>query len=387
MKVIQTYSADIGMEMELEKHNYEENTLDVRKYIENNKEQNIRANKKEWVEKQLHEQYPRAVQEHLRAKDQTYGWLRKEELKVNDANVELTATCGIPKETWDKLLSVYEQSSGQRVDRLKKQFFTMEKSLSKDVATHIARLQKTFHELNDELRRIAKTKLPDLLLFVITHGIINVDMFIRGKWMKNHLKNVWCVPDIGRNLFSVGQTIEKEYHFKADQDGCSLLKDSIVKVAGEPIHGDVCRPMQKDSVGGGRYFLCLKNDYSRYRRVLFLNSKAEVVNCLKTFLNEADAAGHTIKEFLCDGSREFNNKDVRSVLESKGTNLRVVMPYTPEQNDCVERENCTLVESARTMIHAKKLPIKLWSEAINTATYVINRTGPSTVKDKTPIKM
>lgn len=144
--------------------------------------------------------------------------------------------------------------------------------------------------------------------------------------------------------------------------------------------------MQEDSVGGAKYFLCLKDDYSRYRRVFFLKSKVEVVNCLKTFLNEADVAGHTIKEFLCDGGKGFNNKDVRSVLESKGINLRVVMPYT-EQNGCAERENRTLVESARTMIHAKKLPIKLWAEAVNTAAYVINRTGLSTVKDKTPMDM
>ncbi|KAF2892081.1 hypothetical protein ILUMI_14092 [Ignelater luminosus] len=88
---------------------------------------------------------------------------------------------------------------------------------------------------------------------------------------------------------------------------------------------------------GAKSLLCLKDDYSRYRRVFFLKSKAEMVDCVKAFLNEADAAGYTIKKFLCDGGKTFNNTDVRSVLESKGINLRVVMPYTPEQNSCVER--------------------------------------------------
>ncbi|KAJ8945178.1 hypothetical protein NQ314_009310 [Rhamnusium bicolor] len=37
---------------------------------------------------------------------------------LNDAIVDLTASCGIAKALWDKLFSVDEQSSGQRVDRL-----------------------------------------------------------------------------------------------------------------------------------------------------------------------------------------------------------------------------------------------------------------------------
>lgn len=102
---------------------------------------------------------------------------------MNNANVELTATCTTSKETWNKLLSVYEQSSGQRVDRLMEQLFTMEKSPSEDIATHIARLQKNFHELNDELKRIAKTELPDLLLMSRIMSTLPADYF--------EFKSVW----------------------------------------------------------------------------------------------------------------------------------------------------------------------------------------------------
>ncbi|GFQ67255.1 retrovirus-related Pol polyprotein from transposon TNT 1-94 [Trichonephila clavata] len=65
---------------------------------------------------------------------------------------------------WGKLLSVYKQSSGQRVNRLMAKFFRSEKELEEDIANHIAKLQRNFSELNDELRRVAKTTLPDLLL-------------------------------------------------------------------------------------------------------------------------------------------------------------------------------------------------------------------------------
>lgn len=65
----------------------------------------------------------------------------------------------------------------------------------------------------------------------------------------------------------------------------------------------------------------------------------------------------------------------------------MAMPYTPEQNGTAERENRTLVESERSMLHAKDLPLKLWAEAVNTAAYILNRTGPTSVNEKTPFEL
>lgn len=63
------------------------------------------------------------------------------------------------------------------------------------------------------------------------------------------------------------------------------------------------------------------------------------------------------------------------------------MLYTPEQNGAAERENRILVESGRIMIHTKGLPIKRWAEAVNTAVYVLNRSGPTPVKQKSPLEL
>lgn len=107
-----------------------------------------------------------------------------------------------------------------------------------------------------------------------------------------------------------------------------------------------------------------------------------MAGCLLTFLNETSVAEHVVKELLCDGGKEFDNTEVKKILESKGINFCKSMPYTPEQNGAAERENRILVESGRTMIHTKSLPIKLWAEAINTAAYVLNRTGPTSSEAK-----
>jgi len=59
------------------------------------------------------------------------------------------------------------------------------------------------------------------------------------------------------------------------------------------------------------------------------------------------------------------------------------MPYTPQQNGCSERDNRTLVEAVRAMRLAhEKLPQALWAELINTAAYILNHTGPSSVDGK-----
>lgn len=129
---------------------------------------------------------------------------------------------------------------------------------------------------------------------------------------------------------------------------------------GEVIHADVCGPMQEQSIGGSRYFVCFKDDFSKHRRVFFLKEKSEVTGCLSTFLNEAKMSGHVIKKLLYDGGKEFDNTKVKKIMELKGINFRKSMPYTPEQNGAAEKENKILVESNRTMIHTKGLPVKLW---------------------------
>lgn len=84
--------------------------------------------------------------------------------------------------------------------------------------------------------------------------------------------------------------------------------------------------------------------------------------------------GQSIKILKSDNGREFCNKQMDEYLASRGIKRETTEPYTPEQNGKAERDNRTIVESARTMIHAKNLPLSLWAEAVNCAVYVLNRT-------------
>lgn len=57
-----------------------------------------------------------------------------------------------------------------------------------------------------------------------------------------------------------------------------------------------------------------------------------------------------------------------------------MVAYTPQRNGKAERKNRKVVEAARTMLANGNLPKSLWTEAVNTAVYVLNRTGTSTEK-------
>ncbi|GFQ77592.1 retrovirus-related Pol polyprotein from transposon TNT 1-94 [Trichonephila clavata] len=488
---------------------------------------------------------------------------------MDDSNAELTSVCTTSKSVWEKWLSVYEQSSGQRLDRLMEKFFRSEKELEDDIASHIAKLQRNFSELNDELRRVAKTTLPDLLLmsrimstlsseyfefksvwesvpieersvnklterlrliemrlpskstdstalvvtrkkvfkkperkcyvcrkpghlakdcwkkgskpkvegdaFVCTvegvpesevwiadsgasahmtkykncfvdftkfvspkpvyvgnsdaimaygHGTVIIEIKVNSKWKKHHLTEVWYVPDISKNLFSISQTLKRGFKFQASKDECSLLRDDRARLKGvRTVHGlyalemrvlypkvcvasadqslqlwherlchqnkahvkvilrkyqiksdvkdsqicdgycygkpnrrpfgtrkqrtttpgeliniDVCGPMQQQSLGGAKYYVCFKDDFTKYRRVFFMQSRNEVSKCLETLPNEAKNTAHMIKEVLSDGGGEVVNSTVKIFLEKSEISSHMEIVKQPLQTPEADME-------------------------------------------------
>jgi hypothetical protein len=55
-------------------------------------------------------------------------------------------------------------------------------------------------------------------------------------------------------------------------------------------------------------------------------------------------------------------------------------PYSPSQNGVAEHMNRTLVELARAMLIAAKLPEFLWEPAVEHAAYIRNRAYTSAIK-------
>lgn len=150
---------------------------------------------------------------------------------------------------------------------------------------------------------------------------------------------------------------------------------------GEMVHSDVSGKMPVPSVGRSRYFVLFRDDFSRYRTVYFMKHKSEVYELFKRYVKLAkNITDCDLKILRSDNGTEYINVDMEQYLIQNGIRHQKTVVYTPEQNGKSERDMRTIVEAARTMMHSKNLNENLWAEAVNTAVFVINRTGTSSVK-------
>ncbi|UYV68055.1 hypothetical protein LAZ67_5002921 [Cordylochernes scorpioides] len=157
---------------------------------------------------------------------------------------------------------------------------------------------------------------------------------------------------------------------------------------GELIYSDVCGPMSKRSPGGSLYFVSFKDDFSRFRVAYFIRHKSDVLEKFKEFVKRVRTeTGNKIKRFRTDNGTEFLNKNFSDYLKSLGIVHELTAPYTPEQNGISERDNRTIVESARCLLHGRKMPLELRAEAVNTAVYLLNRCTTKVLGNSTPYEI
>ncbi|GJY67393.1 retrovirus-related pol polyprotein from transposon TNT 1-94 [Tanacetum coccineum] len=91
-----------------------------------------------------------------------------------------------------------------------------------------------------------------------------------------------------------------------------------------------------------------------------------------------------LQQFELKKARKFLNKTLHAYFAKEGIRHETSTARTPEQNGVVERRNRTLVEAARTMLSAAKVPLFFWAEAIATTCFTQNRSLVIPRHEKTP---
>ncbi|GJX42225.1 retrovirus-related pol polyprotein from transposon TNT 1-94 [Tanacetum coccineum] len=102
------------------------------------------------------------------------------------------------------------------------------------------------------------------------------------------------------------------------------------------LHMDMCRPMRDEA-------------------------PEVIIKCLKQIqvrLND------TVRNVRTDNGTEFVNQTLKDYHENVRISHQTSVARTLQQNGVVERQNCTLVEAARTMLIFLKAPLFLWAEAV-----------------------
>lgn len=129
------------------------------------------------------------------------------------------------------------------------------------------------------------------------------------------------------------------------------------------IHTDVCGPMSVDSLGA-RFFLTFRDDATGYRHVYFIKHKSDVFDEFKKFAQLIkNKFNQPSKVLRSDNGREFCNAKME-YLATCDIKKENTAPHTSEQNKRAKWNNRTIVESARTMLCLKNLPIFLYAEAV-----------------------
>lgn len=153
-----------------------------------------------------------------------------------------------------------------------------------------------------------------------------------------------------------------------------MVQHITTKKVLELMHMDLMGPMQVESIVGKRYVFVCVDDFSRYTWVEFIREKSDTFEVFKLLciklMNETNCK---ISKIRSDHGREFENARFTDFCDKHGLRHEFSAPKTPQQNGVVERKNRTLQEMARVMLNSKKLPLRLWAEALNTACYTINR--------------
>lgn len=151
-------------------------------------------------------------------------------------------------------------------------------------------------------------------------------------------------------------------------------KRTKTRCVGELIHSDVCGPMQVTTPIGERYYVVFKDDFSGWCEIKLLKKKSEVSNAFKNFYVKVEAeTGKKVKTLKTDGGGEYGEISLKDWLAKTGIAHRVTPPYTPQLNGVAERSNRTIVESARSQMYGRKVPLELWGQAVQCAAYVQNR--------------
>ncbi|GJT44928.1 retrovirus-related pol polyprotein from transposon TNT 1-94 [Tanacetum coccineum] len=205
------------------------------------------------------------------------------------------------------------------------------------------------------------------------------------------IKRVYYVEGLNHNLFSVGQfcdadlevAFRKSTCYIRDLKGNDLLTGSrgtdlySISLQDSSTPNPICLMAKEQIVSSMLKFrqrsLCvLLVSWGKQKKVFHTkNTQLKRRYTWTHFLRSKDETPGVLIDFLTLVQRGLHAQKTSTAR-------------TPKQNGVVERRNRTLVEAARTMLSAAKVPLFFWAEAIATACFTQNRSLVIPRHEKTP---
>ena len=186
---------------------------------------------------------------------------------------------------------------------------------------------------------------------------------------------------ISKSFLPITQTVDQLFCSNCILGKCAKLPfhNSVTHTSRplELVHADVWGPTPLLSVSGYRFYVLFVDDFTKYTWLYPLKHKSDVFVTFVQFQALVEnLSGFKIGTLRTDSGGEFLSSSFQKHITSCGIQHNLSCPHTPQQNGCAERKHRHVVETARTLLIASKVPHQFWVEAFLTATYLINRLPP-----------
>ncbi|KAJ9523465.1 hypothetical protein QJQ45_007156 [Haematococcus lacustris] len=137
------------------------------------------------------------------------------------------------------------------------------------------------------------------------------------------------------------------------------------------VHMDVCGPISPPARDGSLYLATFLDDFTRLSVVMPMRSKAQVPSIVKQVIEQLETqSGQRCKAIRTDNGTEYVNQQMQQYCSDKGIIHQHSAPYSLEQNGAAERLNRTIMEKARSILHAGRMGLHHWADAAKLSNYV-----------------
>uniref|UniRef100_A0A2N9IT68 CCHC-type domain-containing protein n=1 Tax=Fagus sylvatica TaxID=28930 RepID=A0A2N9IT68_FAGSY len=238
----------------------------------------------------------------------------------------------------------------------------------------------------------------DAACTIIGMGTIKIKM---SDGVVRTLEEVRHIPDMRKNLISLGTLDSKGYSYKSENGIMKVSKGAMIVMTGQKISSNVYKLLGNTILGGvaavvesedddtllwhmrlghiserGMRELHKRNLLTGIKKawVYFLKNKSEAFAKFKIWKAEVEnQTGRKIKCLRTDNGTEYRDGDFLKFCEEHGIKRHFTVRKTPQQNGVAERLNRTITETARCLRLNAELPKIFWAEAVDMACYIINR--------------
>jgi len=153
----------------------------------------------------------------------------------------------------------------------------------------------------------------------------------------------------------------------------------------EIIYTDVYGLAPIASTDQNKYFVISVDHFTKYIWLYPIKYKFDVYTIFPTFKNLVENYFKTkIISIYSDSGGEFQK--LKPLFANFGISHLMTPPYTPQHNGTAERRHRHIIETGLTLLHQSGLPLKFWSHAFQTATYLINRLPTPILNNCSPFK-